>query len=94
MDESAAQHQAVENSLLGIPFFRSLSREALSAISAKLKKVHFEQGEIVVVENSLGDALYLIESGQVKVSVNAETGQEKVINYLGPGNFLARWRFF
>ncbi len=88
MDESAVQPQAVENSLLGIPFFRSLSREALSAISAKLKNVSFEQGEVVVVENSLGDALYLIESGQVKVSINAKTGQEKVINYLGPGNFF------
>ncbi len=89
MDELAAQQQAIEDSLLSIPFFRSLQRETLSAISAKLKKIHFEQGQIVFVENSLGDSMYLIESGQVKVSVNTDPDQqEKIINYLGPGNFF------
>jgi NTE family protein len=33
--------------------------------------------------------MYLIESGQVKVSVNTGPGQqEKIVNYLGPGNFF------
>jgi NTE family protein len=89
VDELAAQNQVVEDSLLRIPFFRSLPHEALLAISEKLKKVHFEHGEVVFFENSLGDAMYLIESGQVKVSLNADDApQEKVINFLGPGNFF------
>lgn len=88
MDKFTTQ-QSIVDSLLGIPFFRSLSPETLTAISAKLRKVHFEQGEIVFVENSLGDSMYLIESGQVKVSVRTGTDQEeKIINYLGPGNFF------
>jgi NTE family protein len=89
MPESPASQQPIEHKLLHIPFFRSLPPEALSAISAKLKKVHFEQGEIVFAEHSLGDSMYLIESGQVKVSVNTGMGQqEKIINFLGPGNFF------
>lgn len=37
----------------------------------------------------MADAMYLIESGQVKVSVMSGAGQqERVINYLGPGNFF------
>lgn len=89
IDELAAQNQVVEDSLLRIPFFRSLPHEALLAISEKLKKVHFEYSEVVFFENSLGDAMYLIESGQVKVSLNTEDGQqERVINFLGPGNFF------
>lgn len=88
MEQLATQSQ-IEESLLGIPFFRSLPRPALLAISAQLKKNHFEQGEVVFVEDSLGDSMYLIESGQVKVSVNTgENEPEKVINYLGPGNFF------
>lgn len=88
MGQLSTQPQ-IEESLLRIPFFRSLPRQALSAISARLKQVHFEQGEIVFVENSLGDSMYLIESGQVKVSVNTgDSQQERVINYLGPGNFF------
>ncbi len=79
----------IEESLSRIPFFKSLSSETLAAISAKLHRVHFEHGEVVFEENSLGDSMYLIESGQVKVSAN--TGpeqQEKFISYLGPGNFF------
>ncbi len=88
MGQLSTQPQ-IEESLLRIPFFRSLPRQALSAISARLKQVHFEQGEVVFVENSLGDSMYLIESGQVKVSVNTGgSQQERVINYLGPGNFF------
>ncbi|HXW01542.1 MAG TPA: cyclic nucleotide-binding and patatin-like phospholipase domain-containing protein, partial [Anaerolineae bacterium] len=89
MVELNSQHHLIEDSLLRIPFFKSCSAETLSAISAKLRKAHFEHGEVVFVENSLGDSMYLIESGQVKVSVNTGAGQqEKVINYLGPGNFF------
>jgi NTE family protein len=88
MDSLSDRHQVIEESLLRIPFFSSLPHQALSAIAAKLKKVHFEHGEIVFAENSLGDSMYLIESGQVEVSVNTGASQEKVINYLGPGNFF------
>jgi predicted acylesterase/phospholipase RssA/CRP-like cAMP-binding protein len=87
MAELSEQHQIVIESLNRIPFFRGLSPETLSAISAKLQKVHLENDEVVFSEGSLGDSMYLIESGQVKVSVT--TGKiEKIINYLGPGNFF------
>lgn len=89
MVEINSKYQLIEESLQRIPFFKSCSTETLAAISAKLHKVHFEHGEVVFVENSLGDSMYLIESGQVKVSVNTGPGQqEKIVNYLGPGNFF------
>jgi NTE family protein len=84
-----SQAQMISESLLRIPFFKSLSKQTLSAISAKLRKIHFNHGEAVFLENSVGDSMYLIESGQVKVSVNTGPGQqERIINYLGPGNFF------
>ena len=89
MDTPATQNKAVIDSLHRIPFFRSLPLDTLSAISAKLHRVHFEHDDVVFVENSLGDSMYLIDSGQVKVSVNTGAGQqERIINFLGPGNFF------
>ena len=88
MVELVIQQQMIEDSLLRIPFFRTVSPRTLSAIQAKLRKVHFEHGEVVFVEDSLGDSMYLIESGQIKVSVCTEMSEEKIINYLGPGNFF------
>ncbi len=77
----------VEDSLQRIPFFSDLPPDVLSAIAAKLRHEHYHHGEIVFVEGSLGDSLYLIESGQVKISTGSGPN-EKVINYLGPGNFF------
>ena len=89
MDNQATQNKTIIDSLKRIPFFMGCSIETLYAISAKLHKVHFAHDEVVFVEGSLGDSMYLIESGQVKVSVNTGSGQqERVINYLGPGNFF------
>ncbi len=89
MPKTIFQEQTIEDSLLGIPFFKGLPRHALKAIASKLRRVELEKGAVVFTENSLGDSMYLIESGQVKVSVTAEDSQkEKIINYLGPGNFF------
>jgi NTE family protein len=77
----------IEDSLQRIPFFRGLTPDVLSAIAAKLQYEHYHRGEVVFFEGDLGDSLYLIDSGQVKISTG--TGPtEKIINYLGPGNFV------
>jgi NTE family protein len=79
----------IVESLQHIPFFRSLSPQTLAEISAKLHQVHLEHDEVVFVEGDLGASMYLIESGQVKVSIHTGPGQpEKIINHLGPGNFF------
>ncbi len=90
MDDTPTHENAnaIESSLQAIPFFRSLSRETLQAISSRLQMVRLEHGAAVFTEGSLGDAMYLIESGQVKVSLQAGSPVEKIINYLGPGNFF------
>ena len=77
----------IEARLQRIPFFEGLPAEAIAAIAEKLRFERYPHGELVFVEGSLGDSLYLVESGQVKVSTGSGAG-EKVINYLGPGNFF------
>jgi NTE family protein len=77
----------IEESLQRIPFFSGMPPDVLSAIAAKLRHERYHHGEVVFVEGSLGDSLYLIESGQVRISTGAGP-DEKVINYLGPGNFF------
>lgn len=87
MKRISRQPKEIQKSLQRIPFFAGLSPDALSTIAAKLRNEHYHRGEVVFVEGSLGDSLYLIESGQVKVSTGSGP-EEKVINYLGPGNFF------
>jgi len=84
----AQQNANVVENLRHIPFFRSLSPETLQTISSRLKLVSYEHDQVVFTEGSLGNSMYLIESGQVKVSVSTGSGSEKIINYLGPNNFF------
>lgn len=85
--DTLSKHTGIANSLTRIPFFRGLPRKSLLAISSRLKKLSLQHGEVVFTEGSLGDSMYLIESGQVQVSVNVQQ-VEKVVNLLGPGNFF------
>jgi NTE family protein len=83
----------VEDSLQRIPFFSGLPPDALSAIAAKLRHERYVRDEVVFVEGSLGDSLYFIESGQVKVTIGSGPN-EKIVTYLGPGNFFGEMALF
>jgi NTE family protein len=87
MKRISYQLEKIEDSLQRIPFFGGLPSDMLSAIAAKLQHEHYHHGEVVFFEGSPGESLYLIESGQVKISTGSGP-DEKVINYLGPGNFF------
>ncbi len=77
----------MQRSLRSIPFFSDLTDEILEAISRRLHREHYHKGAIIFSEGEAGDCMYLIESGQVKVFVGQDR-QEKVLAYLGPGNFF------
>ncbi len=70
-----------------IPFFGELPDTELRAISETLKRERYLKGQVIFSEGQEGDALYLIESGQVQV-VTGSPGEEKILAYLGPGNFF------
>jgi NTE family protein len=77
----------MHQNLRRIPFFSELPDDVLKAISAKLHLKRYRKGEVVCVEGGLGDSMYLIESGQVKV-VSGTDEEERLFAYLGPGNFF------
>jgi len=77
----------MEQNLRRIPFFSELPSEILEAISKKLRLEHYRKDDVVFVQGGLGNAMYLIESGQVKV-VSESNGEEKILAYLGPASFF------
>ncbi len=85
-----AARDLADTSLSGlrrIPFFRELPDEILNLIGGKLRREHYVKDEVVFVEGGLGNAMYLIESGQVAV-VSQSGPQEKILSYFGPGAFF------
>lgn len=61
-----------------------LSDEATSLRDA-MEVVHLADGEILFHRGELGDAFYLLESGQIRIFTLDEGGQELTLNTLGAG---------
>ncbi len=75
----------LEYRLRAIPLFRDLPNDSLKSLAARLRRERYPQGAVVFRQGDAGDAMYLVESGQVQVV--AEDIQQPLA-YLGPGSFV------
>ncbi|UCC86799.1 MAG: patatin-like phospholipase family protein [Anaerolineales bacterium] len=75
----------LENRLRVVPLFRDLPDEGLKSIAARLKWERYPQGAVIFRQGDVGDAMYVVESGQLQVLAE-DTNQ--ALAYLGPGSFV------
>src|SRR5262245_987350 len=74
--------------LRSIPLFQALSDRDLSEIAELLIERRFKARATVFEEGTVGEYMYVIREGQVKVSKMSDDGREKVLEILGPGDFV------
>lgn len=68
-----------------VALFAGLKDEQLQAIARATITRAFTKDNIIILAEEEGDTLFLIESGQVKVSLLSEDGREVILSLLGPG---------
>ena len=73
-------------SLAAIPFFGGLDPDALERLAAGMRSRRFRRGEVIFHIGDPGDALFVIVSGEVKISLPSETGDEAILATLRPGD--------
>jgi len=73
-------------SLAAIPFFGGLDPDALERLAASMRSRRFRRGEVIFHIGDPGDALFVIVSGEVKISLPSETGDEAILATLRPGD--------
>jgi phosphoenolpyruvate synthase/pyruvate phosphate dikinase len=66
-----------------VQLFAEMDRKQAQQIARLLKERHYAKGETVIMEGSGGASFFVIESGEVCVSVN---GEERAT--LGPGDYF------
>jgi len=79
----------IQHCLSALPLFSDLSpleRERI-ALGCHLKRL--TRGEILFRVGDACEAFYVVVSGQVKLYVSSPSGQEKVIEIIGPGHSFA-----
>ena len=77
--------RAVFDALAAIPFFAGLERDALERLAGSMRSRRFRRGEVIFHLGDPGDALFVIVSGDVKISLPSETGEEAILATLGSG---------
>ncbi len=68
-----------------VPLFTHLQGAELTGLSKHLRRRAFHRGTVVFHREQAGDALYIIESGRVRIFLPTEGGEELTVDILDPG---------
>jgi len=77
-----------ELSLAENPLFRQLSPEALSKISGLMSRASYKAGATIFLEREPGDALYVVESGSVRIWVRDGESHQVTLSELSADDFF------
>ena len=74
--------------LRAIPLFSDLSDDELALVDELVIEKSSSRGTVILTEGDVGDSLYAIVEGRVKVFIGDEDGREIILKILGPGDFF------
>jgi len=74
--------------LKGSFLFRGLPDEALAAVAQKAAIRKIAEGEVLIRKGDVGDSLFMIHDGWMKIVAEDGKGGELIINKAGPGETL------
>jgi CRP/FNR family cyclic AMP-dependent transcriptional regulator len=76
----------VLDAVAAIPFFAGLGPAALEQLAASMRSRRFRRGEVIFHVGDPGDALFVIVSGDVKISLPSDDGEEAILATLRAGD--------
>src|SRR5574341_473089 len=71
--------------LKAIPYFQDLEAGVLDRIRTSVFEVRLRKGQILFTEGEPAQAMYGLQSGQVKIFKVSPDGREQVLRIMGPG---------
>ncbi len=71
-----------------ISLFNGLTETELNGLSADFASRQYRQGDMIFLQGDPGQALYLIESGRVRIYVQEDSGQETSVIYYTTGDLF------
>jgi len=74
--------------LRNVPIFTDLSDSDLTKISTKMVSREYEKGQIILLEESMGETFFIITQGAVKVTRLSADGREVILAILGESDFF------
>src|SRR5258707_4851789 len=75
-------------SLARVPLFKRLEPHELEHLAEDVDQVNYAAGQTIFNEHDLGDGLYVVETGSVRIWVMDEDMTEGPLAGLKPGEFI------
>lgn len=76
----------IEPVLAQTTFFAGLTKDDLRDLASSVRLRKFARGQFVFSQGDRGDTLYIIESGEVKITLSSADGKEIMLALLGRGD--------
>ena len=80
--------RSTSETLAAVPLFGGLDEDGLASLIRGMRVRRFRRGETIFHVGDPGDALFIVVSGSIKITLPAETGDEAILATLRPGDFF------
>lgn len=80
--------RSMSAALAAVPLFAGLDDDGLVGLVQGMRIRRFRRGETVFHLGDPGDALFIVMSGSIKITLPADTGDEAILATLRPGDFF------
>ncbi|MBO0870831.1 MAG: Crp/Fnr family transcriptional regulator [Micromonosporaceae bacterium] len=74
--------------------FQGVDPEAAEALAKDLETLEIRKGEVLFNEGDLGDSLYIILSGKMKLGRRAADGRQNLVSIMGPSDMVGELSLF
>lgn len=71
-----------------VPIFQNLDCNELKEIVSKINHKVFKKGDVIFGEGSLGNSMFFVNQGKVKLYKYTKEGKEQILNILSEGDFF------
>ncbi len=84
----------MEENLAKAGIFQGVDSDAALALGSQLETVDYPRGSSIFSEGELGDRLYIILSGKVKLGRRSPDGRENLLAVMGPSDMFGELSVF
>jgi CRP/FNR family transcriptional regulator, cyclic AMP receptor protein len=84
----------VDDLLSRTPLFEALDEDSASALRAEMHRIDIARGERLFGEGDVGDKLYVVLDGKIKLTRTAADGRENLLSVIGPGEMFGELSLF
>ncbi|MEA2630626.1 MAG: family transcriptional regulator, cyclic receptor protein, partial [Chloroflexota bacterium] len=88
MENRVIDRDPVVTALARCALFAGLSEDDLVGLAREMRTRRFRRGEVLFHQGDPGEALFVVTSGAVKISLPSEEGDEAIIATVNAGDFF------